>query len=226
MPGTSSSIAQFIITTAKCTSTVTKTVTVKIASSVPSATPSWSGSEHISWRTEKNSTAQETNDLVVAFQALMTAHALGRGGHKQADAKSATNATEIAGETSTNGADNSSSASRVAMDLPGGNIIFLNTTSPNYVMFDYASANLLIWTVPNATVTQDSQFRKLVDNISTWLPLIEALGLLAVIWEIGKFAYGRVQMRRTKGAFGRNGSKSAIIDVSCVVFVSFDPKCV
>lgn len=176
-------------------STITETYVVTITSVLPTPTHTSPRFDHISWQTDVNSTAQNMSALIIAFEAIMATFEVDevttelRDGDLDVDASNGH-------EPPAGMFERTSSANRAAMNLPGGKIIFLNTTSPNYVMFDNAGANVLVWTVPNATETQDSQFHKLVENISTWLPLVEALGLLAVIWEIGKFAYGRVQMFR------------------------------
>ena len=93
-------------------------------------------------------------------------------------------------------------ASVAVIGVPGGSVVFLNTTTPDFVLIDYINNSVVIWTVPAKAsgTTSETRLQKLVSSINTWLPYIEALGLLAVIWEIGKFVHARFQKRSNKQA--------------------------
>jgi hypothetical protein len=97
------------------------------------------------------------------------------------------------------------------MDLPGGTVIFLNNTSPNYILVDYANASVIVWTSPaNASDTvANTHIAKLVGKIGAWLPYFEALGILTLVYKVGKFIYDRVQKRRGRGDGAQGARRDA-----------------
>jgi hypothetical protein len=102
-------------------------------------------------------------------------------------------------------------ADMAVMDLPGGTVIFLNNTSPNYILVDYANASVIIWTSPvNASDTASTAHSgKLFSKINAWLPYFEALGILTLVYKIGKFIYDRVQKRRGRGDGAQGARRDA-----------------
>lgn len=140
------------------------------------------------------------NDVVAGFQSIVSAHMRGHT-TKQHDHTDVDPGDDgCSGDASAQPMDVPANVNVAAVDFPHGSIVFLNTTSPNYLLIDYANATVVVWTEPvNATtVATQTKLRQLVNNINTVLPYIEACGLLAVVWEISKFVHARIQARRRR----------------------------
>jgi hypothetical protein len=80
--------------------------------------------------------------------------------------------------------------------LPGSTIVLLNTTSPTYMVVDHATETVIVWTAPAKIPDTVSHFSKLVNKLNAWLPYFEALAILTLVYEFGKFVYNSVQKCR------------------------------
>lgn len=190
--------------TARPNLAITKTITVTIASAVAETSTKLSTAARVSWLTQTEDTGRYVNNIAVAFEGIMSS-ARGVGDIASSDANSNMSAEtgKPVDSASTPDAKNTGAASRAVVDIPGSSIIFLNTSSPEYVLIDYANANVVLWTAPvNKSATNShSGFRKFIDDINTWLPYVEAFGILAVLWEVGRFVH--VKVRRRRGRIAR-----------------------
>jgi len=91
------------------------------------------------------------------------------------------------------------------INLGSHDLIFLNTTAPNYVLVNHADATVAVWAVPANTATSSHpRLTRLVNDINRWLPWVEALGLFVLIKEVGEGLwklYKWMDTKRQKGRF-------------------------
>lgn len=131
-------------------------------------------------------------DVAAVFQDIFGSTTEQRG---QADNNSET--ASSSGHTSINNTVGPTKVSMAVIDFPRGSIVFLNTTRPNYLLIDHANATVAVWTEPANASTKATQ-TNLLDKLNTVLPYIEACGIVAIVWEIGKFVHVKVYAHRRR----------------------------
>ena len=144
--------------------------------------------------------ADYMHDVAAGFQDIIEAHLFG---HATEQHDNTNIVSENAGSSDTTSINNTSTSTNVTMaviDFPHGSIVFLNTTSPNYLLIDHANATVAVWTesVNASMVATKTNSRHFLDTLNTALPWIEACGLLAIVWEIGKFVHVNISARRRR----------------------------
>jgi hypothetical protein len=169
--------------------TVTCTATTTSDASKPPVT-------HISWL--PNVAATYMSEIAAGYQGILD---LGLNEHLATDDPKSTSTTNGAKTSTKAPKANTTTSEAIGMavvDRPGGSIVFLNTSSPNYVLIDYANASVFIWTAPvnTSTIEDSSHIHRPVSKINAWLPYFEALGILTLVWKVGTFVYERVKKRR------------------------------
>lgn len=181
---------------------ITERVIVTMTSVMPIPLPTASTFDQVSRQKEGFPTAQNMSDLVIAFNGAMAALATikARAGQSEADLSMAV--INNTGESSASSIEGLPSFYlQPTNDLPSSRFIVLIGTLSSHGTANEINAMESVCTVPaNATDAQDSDFRRLVDNINTWLPYVEALGVVAVVCEVVKIFFARVRMRRNRRA--------------------------
>jgi hypothetical protein len=145
--------------------------------------------------------------IAVGLQDIISGQINGSLANSNGDART----SDPPGTASATTVDTPPLADMAVMDLPGGTVIFLNNTSPNYILVDYAKASVIIWTSPvNASDTASTAHSgKLFSKINAWLPYFEALGILTLVYKVGKFIYDMVQKRRGRGDGAQGAGRDA-----------------
>lgn len=93
-------------------------------------------------------------------------------------------------------------ASMAVLNLASGSIIFLNTTTANYVFVDHANSSVFIWTTPNndSTSPSDSHWKRFVNQTIALLPVVEVLGAATALLKGGRWCKDKVLQRRGRRA--------------------------
>lgn len=180
---------------------VAKTTTVTVTSALPATETDRPHTKHIKWAMDPNGISENMSEITANFEAIVSAFINERKSIDHGKINSS-GSNAASGTNSIVESNDSDAVNRAAIDLPAGSIIFLNTTSPSYVLTHRASAIIFVWTAPtnSSAAETDTQLRKIVDNINTWLPYFEALGLVAVVWEVSMFVNARILIRYKRRA--------------------------
>lgn len=183
--------------------TVTKTVTATISSALPIQKSTDLTDGHISRLTGLQNATYHMSEIASGLQSIISAHINGSIANSD---DNIVHAGENADPPSIASTTNASIpilplTGMAVLGYPGGTIVFLNNTSPSYILVDHANASIIIWNSPvNASDTaSNTHIGKLVSKIGVWLPYFEALGILALVYKIGKFIYDGVQRLRGRG---------------------------
>jgi hypothetical protein len=163
------------------TFTVAKTVTVTITSALPTQT---STDVHVSQLTDLQNTTYYMNKIVLELQSIIS---------------SRITESKASGAVDTPGTNFSSLplADITVAGLPGGStVVLLNNTSPTYMVVDHTTSSVIFWTTPVNIPDTVSHLDKLVNKLNAWLPYFEALAVLTLAYEFGKFVHNGVQGRR------------------------------
>jgi hypothetical protein len=187
--------------------------TVTVTTSVSEPKPATSADGQVTRLAALQETTHHMEEMAVGLQDIIS------GQINDSIANTSSNATHggrISDLPATASATNASNptpplADMAVMDLPGGTIIFLNNTSPSYILVNHANASVIIWTSPaNASdAASNSHIAKLVSKINAWLPYFEALGILTLTYKVGQFIYNRIQHRRRGQANAPQGAAGA-----------------
>jgi hypothetical protein len=176
--------------------------TVMSPSFVPIPTSSSSPFSDISrsMDSETDVMARYMYNVAADFRNIIAAHLGGNVTEQCNDLKVDSGKASSSGNTSTKPTKVSANISIAVIDLPHGSIVFLNTTTPKYLLIDHANATIAVWTEPvnTSTIATQARSHQILDKINTALPYIEASGLLAIVWEIGKFVHARVHAYRRR----------------------------
>lgn len=116
-------------------------------------------------------------------------------------------APNIEAPASATGSTIQSAASLAMIEHAKYNIIFLNTTSPSYVLLDHHNTKVLVWTASDGSspAAQDSRMERFLNHATIWLSLLEVLGAVAFFWKVGAWTYCWVKGRR-----GRRGQDAGV----------------
>ena len=160
---------------------------------IPSQNPVVSADGHITRLVALQDITHYISVIAVGLQDIISGQISGSLANSNGDART----SDAPGTASATTAGTPPLADMAVVDLPGGTVIFLNNTSPNYILVDYANASVIVWASPaNASDTvPNTHIAKLVGRIGAWLPYFEALGILTLVYIVGKFIYDRVQKR-------------------------------
>jgi hypothetical protein len=183
--------------------TVTKTMTVTIVSVVSAQEPANSADGYVTRLAALQDTTHHMNEIAIGLQDIISGQISGMISNTNSNAvHSGRNPDPPATASATNASNPTPPLADMAvLGYPGGTIVFLNNTSPTYILVNYADASVVIWTSPaNASDTvANTHVGKLVSKIGAWLPYFEALGILTLVYKVGKFIYDGVQRRRGRG---------------------------
>lgn len=182
------------------TSTTTVTVTNLSTASNPARSPSDAGL--LTLHLGPSDIAQNLSGIAAEFGAMMSTHIAGQLRTNHIETNCSINATKSLRNASTVTPMIAPTVSRAAMNLPSGrgSLIFLNTTSPDYVLVDHISATVFVWTEPARASTHDTKFHRIINKINAWLPFLEAVGIMTVAWEVGKVVQAQILKRRGRRA--------------------------
>jgi hypothetical protein len=182
VPSTPSATERYHISTMRAskTFTVAKTVTVTITSALPTQT---STKVHVSQLTDLQNTTYYMNKIVLELQSIISSRITESKANSTIDPPG-TNVSSLP------------LADITVAGLPGSTIVLLNTTSPTYFVVDHITSSVIVWIAPAKTPDTVSHFSKLVNKLNAWLPYFEALAILTLVYEFGKFVYNRVQKYR------------------------------
>ena len=169
--------------------------------------PTSSSSLHVS--SDLSRSVDSDDDIVIAhymynmaadFRNIMSAHVGGNATERCNGFDVDSGKASSSSNTSTKLTSVPSNVSMAMIDFPHGSIMFLNTTAPNYLLIDHANATVVVWTEPanDSMTATETKSRQILDRINAVLPWIEACGLLAIVWEIGKFVHARVYACRRR----------------------------
>lgn len=144
------------------------------------------------------------SDIATRFAAIMSAR-LHPSSLRTSNAS--INSSILINNASTLNANDHTVAGKTVPGLHSGSwsVVFLNTSSSSYVLIDCANAKIAICTVSankSATV-QETPFSKFIQSFKI---CAEALGILAVLWEIGRFVHVKIRSCRER----RVGSPAAL----------------
>jgi hypothetical protein len=151
------------------------------------------------------------NEIALGLQSIVSAHITESRATKEDNAiheiSGPAGAAVLATDTGT-----PPLADMAVMDLAAGTLIFLNNTSPSYILVNYTNASVIIWTSPaNASDTvPGTHIAKLVSKIGVWLPYFEALGILTLVYKVGKLIYDGVQWHRGRGGAAQGVRRDAM----------------
>lgn len=146
----------------------------------------------------ERSAESQLSAIATAFQDIIPVEMYRKESRSQTDANIETASTMCCSPSPADFDVERAPASVAAVDLPGGSIVFLNTTSPNYMLIDYANATVVVWSVPaSTTTTHATHLRQVVDKINSCLPYIEAFGILTLAWKVVEYIYGKIRSRRS-----------------------------
>ena len=139
-------------------------------------------------------------DMAASLHSLISARALCSTTKDDAHTNNKIIKTNSSGRASDMDTDVQSNISMAVLGFPRSSLLFLNTTSPNYVLIDHANATVVVWrgldNTPIAGANTGS--RNILDKLNTALPYIEACGLVAIVWEISKSVHAKIQAGRSK----------------------------
>jgi hypothetical protein len=160
------------------TFTETLTTVVVVSATAPSA--------RVSWVPEFDTAARYIEDIAAGVEGLMSIRDPMRTTDAMPPGASSCN-VNVGKTTSTTNLSTPVALGMAVVNFDGHDLIFLNTTSPSYVLFNHANASLVFWTAPATplTLTSHPHLDKVVNEVQRWLPYIEASTILVLAWKSG-----------------------------------------
>jgi hypothetical protein len=156
------------------------TTTVTIPSVLPTQKSIEPTSSHVSHMAAEQNVTYYMDEIALGLRDIISDHTTGCPTNDHDNANRHDNFSHASEAASSTNASTSSSADMAAVGLPAGMLIFLNNSFPTYILVDHANASVIMWTSPSNTsdAASNDHFHKLVNNINTWLPYFEVVGIL------------------------------------------------